>query len=110
MKKETLVRDFTDQELSGVLDEMQADDVTDMLEEMPANVVRKVLSRATLQDRREINELLKYPEDSAGGVMTTEYVRLREDMTVSEALAGSGKTGTTARTSIPATSSPQGRS
>ena len=65
---------------------MYTDDAVDMLEEMPANVVRRVLSKVRPEDRKDINALLKYPEDSAGAVMTTEYIRLRPNMTVMEAI------------------------
>ncbi len=85
-EQEKLLNNFTDQEVRDVVYEMGLDDTVDMLEEMPANVVRRVLSKASPEDRKTINELLKYPEDSAGAVMTTELMRLKENMTVTEAL------------------------
>lgn len=85
--QESLIASFTDQELKYVLDEMFLDDTVDLIEEMPANVVQRIVANSTPEDRRAINELLKYPPDSAGGIMTTEFVRLRQGLTVSEALA-----------------------
>ena len=85
-KQQKFLDNFTDQEVKDVLAEMYTDDAVDMLEEMPANVVRRVLSKVRPEDRKDINALLKYPEDSAGAVMTTEYIRLRPNMTVMEAI------------------------
>lgn len=85
-EQQRLLGNFTDQEVKDVLAEMGTDDAVDMLEEMPANVVRRVLANANPEDRRDINALLKYPEDSAGAVMTTEFVKLRASMTVNEAI------------------------
>ena len=82
-----LIDAFTDNELKGVLAELYIDDTVDIIEEMPAVVVKRILKNSSAENRKEINELLRYPEDSAGTVMTTEYVRLRADMNVSEALA-----------------------
>ncbi|MGM9608789.1 MAG: magnesium transporter, partial [Eubacteriales bacterium] len=78
---------FTDAELKIILDEMFLDDTVDLVEEMPANVVQRIIANSTPEDRRAINELLKYPPDSAGGIMTTEFVRLNKNLTVAEALA-----------------------
>ena len=63
-----------------------ADDATDLLEEMPANIVKKLLASASADTRRDINHLLRYPEDSAGSIMTVEYVDLKENMTVEDAI------------------------
>ena len=76
---------FSDRELGEILAEMYMDDTVDIIEEMPANVVARMLRLVTPEARRQINELLKYPEDSAGSVMTTEFVQLKKDMTVEEA-------------------------
>ncbi len=76
----------SDVELSSILDELYIDDTVDLIEEMPANVVKRILRASTQENRKEINRLLRYPEDSAGTVMTTEYVRLKKSMTVREAL------------------------
>ena len=92
-EQEVLINGFTDRELKDVLDDMYLDDTVDMLEEMPANVVNRVLARADSETRKQINDLLKYPEDSAGAVMTTEYMRLRKDLTVPEAVAWIRKRG-----------------
>ena len=84
-EQETLIRAFNDREIREVIEEMYVDDAVDMLEEMPAVVVNKILRHADVETRKEINELLKYPEDSAGSVMTTEYMSLKSDMTVADA-------------------------
>ena len=85
--QEMLVRTFTDKELKEVLEEMYVDDTVDMIEEMPANLINRVLKQSDPNTRKEINELLKYPEDSAGSIMTTEYMYLKEDMIVKDAFA-----------------------
>ena len=82
-----LIDAFTDNELKSVLAELYIDDTVDIIEEMPAVVVKRILKNSSVENRKEINELLRYPEDSAGTVMTTEYVRLRADMNVADALA-----------------------
>lgn len=81
-----LIEGFTERELSGILDEMFLDDTVDMIEEMPANVVKKILQAVSPSDREQINRLLGYPKNSAGSLMTPEYVRLLPDMSVSDAL------------------------
>ena len=86
-RRETLIRSFSDTELRGVVNEMFADDAADLVDEMPAAVVQRILKNADPDLRREINELLRYPEQTAGAMMTTEYVDLRPDMTVNEAFA-----------------------
>ena len=84
--QELLICGFSDSELKQVLDEMFADDAADLVEEMPANVVKRILRQADPQMRNTINQLLRYPENSAGSMMTTEYVSLRPDMTVEESI------------------------
>ncbi len=82
-----LIRGFTEGELSAVLEEMYLDDTVDVIEEMPASVVKKILRASKAEDRSVINRLLNYGQDTAGSIMTTEYVRFLPDMTVGEALA-----------------------
>lgn len=82
-----LIEGFTDKELTLVLDEMFLDDTVDLIEEMPANVVKKILRLTSEVDRVQINRLLGYPKDSAGSLMTPEYVRLLPTMTVEDALS-----------------------
>ena len=84
--QQKLIDGLTDTELKAVVDDLCIDDATDLVEEMPANVVKRILGQADPATRRMINELLKYPEDSAGGVMTTELMELRPDMTVQQAM------------------------
>ncbi len=84
--QELLIRGFSDNELKEVLDELYADDAADLVEEMPANVVKRILKAADPELRRSINQILRYPENSAGSIMTTEYVSLRPNMTVEEAI------------------------
>ena len=84
--QELLIRGFSDNELKEVLDELYADDAADLVEEMPANVVKRILKNADPEMRNTINQLLRYPEYSAGSIMTTEYVTLRPTMTVEEAI------------------------
>ncbi len=85
-EQEMLIKGFSDSELREVLNELYADDAADLVEEMPANVVKRILKQADPDLRAAINELLKYPEDSAGSIMTTEMVTLRPLMTVAEAI------------------------
>ena len=91
--QQDLIDGLTDKELKAVVDDLFVDDATDLVEEMPANVVKRILAQADPATRRMINELLKYPEDSAGGVMTTELMELRPDWTVSQAMAAIRKNG-----------------
>ena len=84
--QELLIQGFSDNELKEVLDELYADDAADIVEEMPANVVKRILKNADPEMRNTINQLLRYPEYSAGSIMTTEYVTLRPSMTVEEAI------------------------
>lgn len=91
--QQALISGLTDRELKVVIDELFVDDATDLVEEMPAGVVKRILSQADPDTRKMINELLKYPEDSAGGVMTTELMELAPDMTVRQAIAAIRRTG-----------------
>ena len=91
--QQQLIDGLTDTELKAVVDELFVDDATDLVEEMPANVVKRILAQADPATRRMINELLKYPEDSAGGVMTTELMALRPDMTVAQAMEAIRRNG-----------------
>ena len=84
--QELLIRGFSDNELKEVLDELYVDDAADIVEEMPANVVKRILKTADPEMRSSINQILRYPEYSAGSIMTTEYVSLRPTMTVEEAI------------------------
>lgn len=88
-----LVTMFTEKELKELLDDLYMDDTVDMLEELPANLVKRILATVSASDRSMINQLLNYPEDSAGSIMTTEYVDLREEMSVGQAMAHIKKTG-----------------
>jgi len=84
--QELLIRGFSDNELKDVLDELYVDDAADLVEEMPANVVKRILKQADPEMRKSINQILRYPEYSAGSLMTMEYVTLRPTMTVEEAI------------------------
>ena len=84
--QELLIRGFSDNELKEVINELYADDAADLVEEMPANVVKRILRQADPEMRNTINQLLRYDEDTAGSIMTTEYVTLRPEMTVEEAI------------------------
>lgn len=88
-----LIKGFSDSELHEIVSELFVDDAADIIEEMPANVVKRILSQADPQMRKEINEILRYPENSAGSIMTTEYVSLKPDMTVDQAIASIRKVG-----------------
>ena len=92
-EQEKLIRSFSDTELRSVLEELYVDDAVDLVEEMPANVVKRILAQADPELRRSINELLQYPEDSAGSIMTTEFVSLRPHMTAADALLSIRRTG-----------------
>ena len=84
--QELLIQGFSDNELKEVLDEMYVDDAAALVDEMPANVVKRILKQADPEMRNTINQILRYPENSAGSIMTTEYVSLRPEMTVEEAI------------------------
>ncbi|MDD5930996.1 MAG: magnesium transporter [Oscillospiraceae bacterium] len=85
-EQEMLIQGFSNAELKEVLDELYLDDTVDIVEEMPANVVKRILKHSDPEMRKSINEILKYPEDSAGSIMTTEFVDLKETFTVEDAL------------------------
>ncbi len=91
--QEVLLSSFTDAELKEVLDEIYIDDTVDIIEEMPANVVKRILFNSDAETRKIINDILNYPDDSAGSIMTTEYVKLDEDITVEDALKRIRRTG-----------------
>ena len=91
--QELLIQSFSDSELKEVVDELYVDDAADLVGEMPANVVKRILRQADPEKRKLINEILKYPEDSAGSIMTTEYVSLRPEMTVEDAIKRIRRTG-----------------
>ena len=84
--QELLIRSFSDNELKEIVDELYVDDAADLVEEMPANVVKRILKQADPEMRKSINQILRYPDNSAGSLMTTEYVSLRPEMTVEEAI------------------------
>ncbi|MBQ7082688.1 MAG: magnesium transporter [Oscillospiraceae bacterium] len=92
-QQEVLIRSFSDRELQDVLDELYIDDTVDIIEEMPANVVKRILRQSDPQTRGRINEILHYPPDSAGSIMTIEYVSLKKTMTVADAFARIRATG-----------------
>ena len=96
--REKLLEDLTDRELKSVIDELFMDDTVDLIEEMPSNVVKRILKLVNKEDRNTINELLKYPEDSAGSIMTTEFIDLKENMTAEQALKRIRKIGTDSET------------
>ncbi|MEA4964879.1 MAG: magnesium transporter [Oscillospiraceae bacterium] len=91
--QELLMRGFSDSELKEVLDELYVDDAVDIVEEMPANVVQRILRQADPEMRKSINEILRYPENSAGSIMTTEYISLTPDMNVGAAILRIRRTG-----------------
>jgi len=84
--QELLIKSFSDNELKEIVDELYVDDAADLVEEMPANVVKRILKQADPEMRNSINQILRYEENSAGSIMTTEYVSLRPEMTVEEAI------------------------
>lgn len=92
-QQQLLLTIFTNKEIKEVLDDMFTDDTVDLLEDMPANVVSRILANLDKDDRKAVNEILRYPEDSAGSIMTTEFVDLRRKMTVKEAFAKIRSTG-----------------
>ncbi|MPM10983.1 Magnesium transporter MgtE [bioreactor metagenome] len=91
--QELLIRGFSDNELKEVVNELYVDDAVDIVEEMPAGVVKRVLRQADPDMRKMINEILQYPEDSAGSIMTTEFVDLQPQMSVKEAMLHIRRTG-----------------
>ncbi len=93
-----IIRSMSDREASNIIENLMADDATDLLEEMPASVVKRILANASPETRADINHLLRYPEDSAGSIMTVEYVDLHEDMTVNDAIERIRKKGVDSET------------
>ena len=91
--QENLIRAFSDSELREVLDEIYIDDAADIIEEMPATIVKRILKNTDPETREAINTILKYPEDSAGSIMTPEFVDLKRDMTVEDAFKRIRRTG-----------------
>lgn len=91
--QENLIRAFSDSELREVLDELYIDDAADIIEEMPATIVKRILKNTDAETREAINTILKYPEDSAGSIMTPEFVDLKKDMTVEDAFKRIRRTG-----------------
>ena len=92
-KQQEIVENITDEEIRHIIDEMFIDDTVDFIEEMPANVVDKILQNTSPDTRKLINQFLKYPENSAGSVMTVEYVSLKSDMNIGQALNHIKKVG-----------------
>ncbi len=84
--QEAIINSLSDREAGNVIDNLMADDAADLLEEMPANVVERLLANANPETRQAVNQLLRYPEDSAGSIMTVEYVSLKESLTVDQAI------------------------
>ena len=97
--QELLIKGFSDNELKEVLDELYVDDAADLVEEMPANVVKRILKHADPEMRKAINQILRYEDNSAGSIMTTEYVSLRPHMTVGEAILRIRRQGVDTETS-----------
>ena len=91
--QERFIKAFTDNELKQVIDDMFLDDTVDIIEEMPANVVKRILKNSTIEDRKQINELLEYPEDSAGSIMTTEYISFSPSTSIESAFDKIRRTG-----------------
>ncbi|WP_294468782.1 magnesium transporter [uncultured Anaerofustis sp.] len=91
--REYLIKSFSDDELKEVLDLLFVDDTVDIIEEMPASVAKRILKHTDAKTRKQINEILKYPEDSAGSIMTTEFVSLKKDMDVYDAFLKIKATG-----------------
>ena len=93
-----IITSLSEKDAASIINNLMADDATDLLEEMPANIVKKLLANASPETRRDINHLLRYPEDSAGSIMTVEYVDLKENMTVEDAIARIRKVGVDSET------------
>ena len=86
-EQERIINSITDSELAGIVEELYVDDAVDMMEELPANVVKRVMRTATPETRNLINQYLHYPENSAGSIMTAEFVDLKKYMSVKDAFA-----------------------
>jgi len=91
--EQEIITSMSDREAANIVDNLMADDAADLMEEMPATIVKKLLANASAETRRDINHLLRYPEDSAGSIMTVEFVDLKENLTVSQAIDRIRKTG-----------------
>ena len=91
--QEKLIKAFTDKELKAVIDDMFLDDTVDIIEEMPANVVKRILKNSDPENRKQINELLEYPDDSAGSIMTPEFISFSAGMSVERAFDKIRQTG-----------------
>jgi len=91
--QQALIEAFTDRELSEIINDLFMDDTVDIIEEMPASVVRRIIRNTDMERRKKINQLLNYPEDTAGTIMTTEFVRLKAHLTVSDAFKTIKRTG-----------------
>lgn len=96
--QQMIITSLTDREAANIINNLMADDATDLLEEMPANVVKKLLANVSPEARRDINHLLRYPEDSAGSIMTVEFVDLKENLTVTQAIERIRKVGVDSET------------
>ena len=96
--QQLIITSLSDREATNIINNLMADDAADLLEEMPANVVKKLLANANPEARRDINHLLRYPEDSAGSLMTVEYVDLKENLTVDQAIERIRKVGVDSET------------
>ena len=96
--QQKIITSLSDKEAAGIINNLMADDAADLLEEMPANIVKKLLANASPEARRDINHLLRYPEDSAGSIMTVEYVDLKENLTVAQAIERIRKVGVDSET------------
>ncbi len=96
--QQMIITSLSDREAANIINNLMADDAADLLEEMPANVVKKLLANASPEARRDINHLLRYPEDSAGSLMTVEYVDLKENLTVAQAIERIRKVGVDSET------------
>ena len=84
--QETIIGSITDFELREIMDDLFVDDAVDMLEELPSNMVKRVLKNTAPEDRKLLNQFLRYPDDSAGSMMTAEFIDLKENMTVEDAI------------------------
>lgn len=96
--QQVIITSLSDKEAANIIDNLMADDAVDLLEEMPANIVKKLLANASPEARRDINHLLRYPEDSAGSIMTVEFVDLKEHLTVEQAIERIRKVGVDSET------------
>ncbi|MBP5732721.1 MAG: magnesium transporter, partial [Lachnospiraceae bacterium] len=96
--QQKIITSMSEKEAANIIDNLMADDAADLMEEMPANIVKKLLANASPETRRDINHLLRYPEDSAGSIMTVEYVDLKENLTVAESIERIRKVGVDSET------------